>query len=146
MTTSCHFVKFVYKPTDVVNFVFTPTQLSCCKFSKFKIYNMTQLLTLFRTSDHCLLIETCRYRKIPLQQKLCSFCNNIDDEFHFFLQCNLNVHVQPMNILIKTMSDNGHHSISNHQTETRIFIKSNIYSYIGCLYFYNLRNKASTSV
>ena len=105
---------------------------------------MTQLYLEQVVTMHCLLIENGRQRKIPLQQKLCTFCNDIDDEFHFYLQCNLNV--QPRNILIKTMLDNGHHSISNHHTETRISIKSNIYSYIGCLYFYNLRNNASMSV
>ena len=46
--------------------------------------------------------------------EFCTFCNDIDDEFHFCLQNNLNV--QPRNIPIKTMIDDKivHRSILNH--------------------------------
>ena len=49
-----------------------------------------QKLTKFRTSDHCLLIETGRYKNIPRQQRLCNICNVLEDEYHFFLNCELN--------------------------------------------------------
>lgn len=49
-----------------------------------------KILTKFRVSDHELLIETGRYKKIPREQRKCQVCNNIDDEFHFFFNCKLN--------------------------------------------------------
>ena len=66
-----------------------------------------KLLTKFRVSDHPLAIETgrynltfCRIRKeilglwdwrrleyIPRENRLCSTCSKIEDEFHFFIEC-----------------------------------------------------------
>ena len=48
-------------------------------------------LSRLRASDHSLLIDTGRHKKVPQQQRLCKICSDIDDEFHFFLQCNSNV-------------------------------------------------------
>jgi hypothetical protein len=39
------------------------------------------LITKFRTSDHCLQIETGRYNNIPRQQRLCITCNILEDLF-----------------------------------------------------------------
>ena len=47
-------------------------------------------LTKFRTSDHSLEIELGRYKNIPREQRLCKFCQVLDDESHFFLFCNNN--------------------------------------------------------
>lgn len=46
-----------------------------------------------RISDHFLEIERGRYRKIPREQRICTFCNqnSIDDECHFFLKCDHNL-------------------------------------------------------
>ena len=41
-------------------------------------------------SDHDLLIETGRFTKIPRDKRLCKTCNEIDDEQHFFLHCQIN--------------------------------------------------------
>jgi hypothetical protein len=48
-------------------------------------FEKRQLLTKFRVSDHSLEIETGRYKNITRQQRLCSFCKEIEDEYHFFL-------------------------------------------------------------
>ena len=37
-------------------------------------------------SDHSLEITTGRYKNITRQQRLYSFCKEIEDEYHFFLQ------------------------------------------------------------
>ena len=46
-----------------------------------------KLLTKFRISEHTLLIEKGRHLKIPRDQRYCKFCNEIEDEKHFFLKC-----------------------------------------------------------
>jgi hypothetical protein len=48
-----------------------------------------QLIAKFWTSDHCLQIETGRYNNIPCQQRFCTTCNILEDEYHFFLNCHL---------------------------------------------------------
>ena len=44
----------------------------------------------FRTSDHPLFIETGRYKNIPRDQRVCSTCKIVEDEYHFFLYCKAN--------------------------------------------------------
>lgn len=63
-----------------------------------------QKFTKFRTSDHFLLIETGRYKNIPRQQRLCHKCNILEDEFHFFLNCEVNK--QPRNDLFSSIKNN----------------------------------------
>lgn len=55
-------------------------------------FKTRQLFTKFRVSDHKLEIETGRYQNIPRDKRLCKFCNSneIDDEYHFLLNCNKN--------------------------------------------------------
>ncbi len=53
-----------------------------------KIYRKN--ISKFRVSDHNLLIETGRYKKIPREQRLCSVCKILDDECHFFFKCKIN--------------------------------------------------------
>ena len=43
----------------------------------------------FCTSDHCLQIETGRYKNIPRQKRLCNICKVVEDECHFLLNCKL---------------------------------------------------------
>ena len=41
-------------------------------------------------SSHRLAIESGRWRKpekVPLDQRVCSLCNVLEDEFHFVLKC-----------------------------------------------------------
>ena len=60
-----------------------------------------QLFTKFRICDHGLLIETgIDIRKYPNKDLKRTFCNDIVVEFHFFLDCNLNV--QPRNNAVFT--------------------------------------------
>ena len=47
-------------------------------------------LTKFRLSDHDLLIEIGRFKKIPREERTCKTCNKIDDEYHFFFDCCIN--------------------------------------------------------
>lgn len=58
-------------------------------------FEIRKLLTKFRISDHPLLIETGRYRKLPREERTCIKCKNeIDDECHFFLHCNMNKNIR----------------------------------------------------
>jgi hypothetical protein len=66
-----------------------------------KKINNRQLLTKFRTSDHPLEIELGRYKKIPRHQRLCKTCKVLDDEIHFFLQCQINDNLR--NVLINNI-------------------------------------------
>lgn len=49
-----------------------------------------QLLTQLRVSDHKLNIELGRYRNIARENRLCSVCEVVEDEYHFLLHCNIN--------------------------------------------------------
>ena len=49
-------------------------------------------VTKLRVSSHRLCIETGRWAKpnaVPLNQRLCTTCNLLEDEFHFVCECNL---------------------------------------------------------
>ena len=68
-----------YKTEYYLNFPNTKTRKLICKF---------------RVSDHPLAIETGRYKNIPRNLRLCSVCNLIDDEIHFFLKCKINENIR----------------------------------------------------
>ena len=70
-------------------------------FKTYKKINNRQLLAKFRTSDHPLEIELRRYKKIPRHQRLCKSCKVLDDEIHFFLQCQINNNLR--NVLINNI-------------------------------------------
>lgn len=53
-----------------------------------------QIITKFRVSDHPLEIEVGRYRNILRENRLCTVCNDLEDEYHFFLNCNINTHLR----------------------------------------------------
>jgi hypothetical protein len=41
-----------------------------------------------RVSSHGLLIETGRYKNVPLERCVCPLCTlAVEDEFHFFFKC-----------------------------------------------------------
>lgn len=50
---------------------------------------LRKILMKFRTSNHRLPVETGRWYGIPLNERMCTYCNKgeIGDEFHFILQC-----------------------------------------------------------
>ena len=50
-----------------------------------------QALTKFRTSSHDLMIELGRHSPTPINinERLCPFCNEIEDEIHFLINCPL---------------------------------------------------------
>ena len=56
----------------------------------FNVKNLKQriLLSKLRLSDHNLMIESGRHRKIVKENRLCPFCPKaIEDEIHFMLDC-----------------------------------------------------------
>ena len=58
----------------------------CMKVDKHLIFNLAKL----RISNHQLEIETGRYQKKVIDQRLCKLCNQngmVEDEFHFLLTC-----------------------------------------------------------
>jgi hypothetical protein len=66
-----------------------------------EMYIVRMQLVLFRTSDHPLEIELGRYKKRPRHQRLCKTCKVLDDEIHFFLQCQINNNLK--NVLINNI-------------------------------------------
>jgi len=64
-----------------------PLYLNNIKVKRHRIY-----LTKLRTSSHILRIETGRWKKPvkePLEERKCTVCNALDDEYHFMLECKL---------------------------------------------------------
>jgi hypothetical protein len=60
--------------------------------------------------NYLLILKVClyihvwnRYINIPGQQSLCTTCNILEDEYHFFLYCHLNQ--QPRNLLINSIEN-----------------------------------------
>ena len=51
----------------------------------------------FRTSNHYLPVETGRWNKIPLEDRICTLCNENDiaDQFHYLLKCQLLIILGP---------------------------------------------------
>lgn len=70
----------------------------------------------FRTSSHCLLIETGRHTipKTPIQNRICKFCslNEIDDEIHFLNRCNF--HNTERDVLLNTIRNISGDIFENH--------------------------------
>ena len=64
--------------------------LDCKFYLKSKFFEYRKLITKFRISNHCLLIEKGRYLKIPRENRVCQLCNVVEDEKHFLLECNRN--------------------------------------------------------
>jgi hypothetical protein len=49
-----------------------------------------QNLTKFRLSNHKLMIEIGRHKKLSKEDRICEVCNNgIEDEVHFLVRCKL---------------------------------------------------------
>ena len=54
--------------------------------------SMRRILTKFRISAHNLAIETGRYTKpikIPIENRKCFHCSQVEDQFHVIFECNL---------------------------------------------------------
>ena len=71
---------------SIASFKFQPylEYINICKFS--------QSFSKLRMSSHRLQIEAGRWARpssIPLNERKCSFCQVIEDEFHFVLKCQL---------------------------------------------------------
>ena len=58
-------------------------------------FTYRKLLSKFRLSDHSLGIEVGRYTNIPREQRLCKKCKVVDDEHHFFFDCEINLSLRP---------------------------------------------------
>ena len=61
------------------------------------------MITKFDTSNHCLQIQTGHYKNIPRPQRLCSNCNVLEDEYHFFLFCKSNEQARNVLLLVVKM-------------------------------------------
>ncbi|KAL4240483.1 hypothetical protein ACF0H5_001275 [Mactra antiquata] len=71
-----HFSSFKFQP-----------YLDICQIPKFR-YQLTRL----RVSSHSLYVESGRWVKpnpIPFNERICSACNKLEDEYHFILECSL---------------------------------------------------------
>ena len=68
-----------------------------------------QMMSKFRLSDHILKIEMGRYQNIPREQRLCTQCSVIDDEYHFFFNCKINGSIRD-NFLSKIKQNNPNFS------------------------------------
>ena len=56
------------------------------------LYKFRSALTRLRVSAHRLSVETGRWHKpraITYNERKCIFCNQLEDEFHFLLECSL---------------------------------------------------------
>ena len=54
------------------------------------VFKFCQAFTRLRVSSHRLHIESGRWvqpNRIPVNERLCSFCDVLEDEFHFVLEC-----------------------------------------------------------
>ena len=41
----------------------------------------------FRTRNHKLPVEVGRWKSVPLNERLCIYCNELGDEFHYLMSC-----------------------------------------------------------
>ena len=51
--------------------------------------NMSKTLFAFRTRNHRLPVEVGRWISMPLNERKCQHCNDLGDEFHYLLKCEL---------------------------------------------------------
>ena len=57
-------------------------------YLKMRNPNQRSTITKFRLSNHCLMIEVGRHKKIPKHLRFCPFCpNTTETELHFLLHC-----------------------------------------------------------
>ena len=56
-----------------------------------------KLIAKLRLSNHLLKIETGRYDRIPLKDRLCLECSVIEDEYHLLIKCKKN-HLERNNL------------------------------------------------
>ena len=65
-------------------------------------------LSKLRLSNHTLMIETGRHKKIEREKRFCPFCSSkVEDEFHFIVECPIYNHLrwELWNIIKRTMPD-----------------------------------------
>ena len=83
----------------------------------------------FRTSSHCLMVETGRYSrpKIKRENRICTLCNTkeVEDERHLIFHCNA------YSELRKTFFDKIHGIVQLNPNDENSFIKT-IFFYRKC--------------
>ena len=82
-------------------------KISFYKYLSLKLpVNITRELTKLKLSSHSLLIEKGRYfrPKIKEENRLCSQCNQIEDEQHFLIHCTKFANVRKL--LLKKLNIN----------------------------------------
>ena len=85
-----------------------------------------------RLSSHNLRIETGRYDKLEVERRLCENCKQVDDEFHFIINCSL--YNNERNVLFNSIS-NIDRSFKNADTNDKFYTilkaKQNICENVG---------------
>ena len=72
--------------------------------SNIKVHQGRTEVTKLRLSNHNLMIETGRHKKLSKEMRLCPFCSNlVEDELHFLLQCP--TYSTMRNTVLKTMTE-----------------------------------------
>ena len=73
-----------------INYRLIKTNFECSRYFKLLPDNLSQKMIEFRTRNHRLPVEVGRWVGTPLQERKCQYCNNdIGDEFHYVLKCDL---------------------------------------------------------
>ena len=68
-----------------------------------RIDNIGKKITKFRVGSHNLKIESGRWSRTPRCDRLCTTCNEVDDEYHAVYRCNL-IHRDDLDDIPKELS------------------------------------------
>ena len=95
----------------------------------------------FRCGVAPIKIETCRYglNRLPVDQRLCESCNELEDEFHVIMNCGMYVDIRTS--LLQSVSTITSDFLNKPQDEQFIELLSNpLYYKVGSKAMYNILN------
>ena len=77
-----------YMHTQFSNKIFL---LKTICFMRLLLIENNKNFTRLRTSSHKLTVETGRFNKTPVENRVCAFCNvgSVEDEFHLMMSCSV---------------------------------------------------------
>jgi hypothetical protein len=98
-----------------------------------KSLELRRCLSKFRTSCHDLEIETGRYKKLKLEERVCCSCNNksVEDEVHFLIHCPK--YQQKRKICYQFLSQKCMNLFGLCQMRTKKFVTNWLYLYMNLL-------------